>query len=205
MKRLRRLSALQYFVVKATLFLLCLAPAAMAGIALPQSVNPVEFLTRESGTNALRFLIITLCITPLRLATGLNWLIKLRRMFGLFTFSYAAVHFSVYLFLDLQLDFSVLFADIVKRKYITVGFTAWLILIALAATSNDWSIRRMGAKLWGKLHKAVYAAAPLAAVHFLWLKRGKDWSEPLIYLAIIVFLLALRHRKAQRFLSRFHG
>ena len=98
MKRLRRLSALQYFVVKATLFLLCLAPAAMAGIALPQSVDPVEFLTRESGTNALRFLIITLCITPLRLATGLNWLIKLRRMFGLFTFSYAAVHFSVYLF-----------------------------------------------------------------------------------------------------------
>ena len=94
--------------------------------------------------------------------------------------------------------------DVIERKYITVGFFAFLILIALAVTSNSLSIRRFGTKSWERLHKLVYAAAPLAAIHFLWQKRGDDWSEPLIYLVIIIFLLTLRYPKIKQQLSRCH-
>ena len=141
-------------------------------------------------------------MTPLRLLGGWRTPVKLRRMFGLYAFFYALCHFSVYLFLDLQLDFSLLWDDVIERKYITVGFTAFLLLLPLAATSNGFCIRRLGAAVWTKLHRAVYAIGILGALHFLWIKRGKDIGEPLVYAFIICALVSMRLPAAQNFLKR---
>ncbi len=201
-----RLSPRRFAILKWTLFALCLVPAARAAAAVFFSgsppPDPVEFLTGESGEWTLRFLVITLAITPLRLLFNTPTPLKLRRMFGLFAFFYAACHFSVYLFFDLQLDFSHVLEDILERKFITVGFTALVLMAPLAATSNAFSIRRMGAKMWLNLHRAVYAIGIFGAVHFLWLKRAKNIGEPLIYLAIICALLAVRLPAAQNLIRR---
>ena len=195
-----------FFILKAALFLACLAPAvaAVAEVFLSDSPpgDPVAFLTRQSGELALKFMVITLSMTPLRLLTAWSAPLKLRRMFGLFAFFYAACHFSVYLFLDLQLNFALVLDDIIKRKYITVGFAAFLLLLPLAATSNNFSIRRLGAKMWTKLHRAAYAIGILGAVHFLWLEKGDDLGEPLAYLAVICALLAVRLPAVQQFLKK---
>ncbi|MGI9298479.1 MAG: sulfite oxidase heme-binding subunit YedZ [Gammaproteobacteria bacterium] len=201
-----RLSPRKFFALKAALFAASLLPAAVVVAALFFSDNPpaepVDFLTRETGESALRFLIITLAMTPLRLLTGRQGPLQLRRMFGLFAFFYAACHFSVYLFLDLQLDFSLAWDDVVKRKYITVGAAALLLLIPLAATSNQFSVKKMGFAAWQKLHRAVYAISVFGAVHFLWLKKGEDIGEPLAYLFIILLLLATRPPPMQKLLRR---
>lgn len=202
----RLLTPRRFLFLKAVLFVLCLVPAALCVRAVFFSDNPpsepIEFLTRESGEQALRLLVITLAMTPLRLLGGWQTPVKLRRMFGLYAFFYALCHFSVYLFLDLQLDFSLVWDDIVERKYITVGFTAFLLLLPLAATSNKFSIRRLGTATWSNLHRAVYAIGFLGALHFLWIKRGKDIGEPLLYALIIFTLVSMRLPAAQNFLKR---
>ncbi len=151
-------------------------------------VEPVNALERAYGELALQFLVAGLCITPLRRFLGVNFL-KYRRALGLTAFYFVAVHFVVWAFIDLQ-DLSAVWADIVKRPYVTVGMVALLLMIPLALTSNTQSIRRLGPK-WNKLHKLTYGVCLLGALHFLWLVKGFQ-IEPLVYAALILGLLTLR-------------
>lgn len=151
-------------------------------------VEPIEALEHRYGELALQLLIAGLAVTPLRRHVGLN-LMKFRRAIGVLTFVYVALHLLVWLVLDVQLP-SQIWADILKRPYITVGMTAFLLLLPLALTSNNWSVRRLGPR-WRKLHRLVYAAALLGAMHYLLLAKGLQ-IEPLVYLATIIALLALR-------------
>lgn len=157
-------------------------------------IEPIKALEHELGGIALQLLIAGLCITPLRRFLGVN-LIKFRRALGLLTFYYVCLHLLVWLVLDVQIPAQI-WADIVKRPYVTIGFSAFLLLVPLAATSNNWSVRKLGPK-WRQLHKLTYLAAILGAVHFIWLVKGFQ-IEPLVYLAVILGLLALRLRPARR-------
>lgn len=160
-------------------------------------VEPINALEREYGELALKLLVASLCITPMRRHLGLN-LLKFRRALGLLAFAYVTVHFAVWAILDVQ-SLERVWSDILKRPYVTVGMVALLLLIPLAATSNNRAIRRLGAR-WRLLHRLVYPAALLAAVHFIWLSKGFQ-IEPLVYLGVISVLLALR-AKAGRVLGR---
>lgn len=154
--------------------------------------NPIEFITRSTGTWALIFLCITLAMTPLRLLTGFTVWIKLRRMLGLFCFFYAAIHFSIWFWLDQNLNLQSMWADVIKRPFITMGFLTLVLLIPLALTSNQWAIRQLGRR-WTLLHKLVYLIACTAIVHYWWHKAGKnDLGTVSIYGAVIVLLLACR-------------
>lgn len=159
--------------------------------------EPIKALERELGKIALQLLIAGLCITPLRRHLGVN-LIRFRRALGLLTFSYVCLHLLVWLVLDVQI-LAQIWADIVKRPYVTVGFTAFLLMIPLAVTSNDLSLRRLGQR-WRRLHRLTYAVAMLGAVHFIWLSKGFQ-IEPLVYLVVILGLLALRLRLMRRIRS----
>ena len=152
--------------------------------------EPIKELEHELGELALKMLIVGLAVTPLRRFAGLN-LLRFRRAIGLITFYYVCCHLLVWLVLDVQLP-SQIWADIVKRPYITVGMAAFALLIPLAVTSNNWSVRRLG-PWWRKIHKLVYPAAVLGAIHFVMLRKGFQ-IEPLIYLGLILALLALRMR-----------
>lgn len=156
--------------------------------------DPVKGLEHELGQWALKLIIAGLAITPLRRFAGVN-LIRFRRAVGLATFSYVCLHFAVWLFLDVQI-WSQIWADIVKRPYVTIGFAAFVAMIPLALTSNNWSIRKLG-PTWRKLHKLTYLAAVLGGVHYIWLVKGIQ-IEPLVYMSIIVGLLALRLRWPKR-------
>ncbi len=157
-------------------------------------VEPIKALEHELGELGLQVLILVLAITPLRMATGIN-LIKYRRALGLIAFFYIALHLLVWLILDVQIV-SQIFKDIVKRPYITIGMAAFVLMIPLAATSNNWSIRKLG-PAWRKLHKLTYVVAVLGSVHFVMLVKG--WQvEPLVYLGIILGLLALRLPQIKR-------
>ncbi len=159
------------------------------GIMDRLGADPQNVLERALGLWALRFLVAGLAVTPLRRSFGLN-LVRYRRAIGLLAFWYACLHLTVYLVLDQGLDGAAIWADILKRPYITVGMAAFTLLVPLAATSNAFSIRRLGAG-WNRLHKLVYPAALLAALHFLMLVKA--WPpEPLIYLALVAALLAYR-------------
>lgn len=151
-------------------------------------VEPIKALEHELGKIALQLLIAGLAITPLRQHVGVN-LLKFRRGFGLLTFYYVCLHLLVWLVLDVQV-LGQIWADIIKRPYVTIGMAAFVLMVPLAVTSNNWSLRRLGAK-WRVLHKAVYAIAILGGVHFIWLTKGFQ-IEPLIYMAAILGLLALR-------------
>ena len=192
----RNLSRGQTRALKTGLFVALALPftAAIYGIftqTLPTS-EPIDYLTRQSGENALRLLVAVLCVTPLRRATNWNFLLRLRRMLGVFMFFYALCHFSVYLVLDRGLDVSTVIEDVLDRRFITMGFAAFVMLVPLALTSTDWSVKKLGARRWQKIHRLVYPIAIAACVHFLWLKRGDDWREPLAYLAIFAALFAAR-------------
>lgn len=179
--------------IKLIVFILCLVPCAILVVGIMQNSlgpNPVEAVLHSTGGWTLRFLLITLAMTPLKIMLGKPWPIKFRRMFGLFTFFYATLHFLTWFAIDQALDWANILADIAERPYVTVGFIAWCILLALAITSNRWSIRQLG-KSWGKLHTAVYAAALLGILHFVWLVKA-DWLEPLVYGLILLVLLAFR-------------
>ncbi len=154
------------------------------------AVDPVKFLELEFGQTALNFILLTLMITPVRQLAGLTHLPRLRRMLGLFAFFYAALHFTVYVVLDLDLDWHMVGADIIKRPYITVGFTALLLLIPLAVTSTQRMMRRLG-KRWAKLHRLVYLIAILGVWHYYWQVK-LDVREPLLYAGILALLLGYR-------------
>ncbi|WP_299948027.1 protein-methionine-sulfoxide reductase heme-binding subunit MsrQ [uncultured Ruegeria sp.] len=160
------------------------------GITGGLGVEPIEALEHEFGELALQLLILGLAVSPLRRFVGIN-LMKFRRAIGVLTFSYVALHLLIWLVLDVQIP-SEIWADIVKRPYITVGMAAFLLLLPLAVTSNNWSVRRWGPR-WRKLHKLVYPAALLGALHYVMLAKGFQ-IEPLIYLSIILGLLATRLR-----------
>ena len=161
--------------------------------------DPVRTLTLRTGWWALSFLLMSLAMTPLRKFTGSTTWIHYRRMLGLWAFALVCCHLSIYLVLDLQGRWAQIFPDIAKRPYITVGFSAWLLLIPLALTSTAAMMRKLGRR-WRQLHKLVYLIAPLGVLHFLWLVK-KDQTEPLIFAAILTVLLAARlikNRKAPR-------
>jgi sulfoxide reductase heme-binding subunit YedZ len=152
--------------------------------------NPVEYLTHATGDWALRFLLITLVITPLRRLAGWRRPMLVRRMLGLFSFFYASLHLLIWLWLDREWYWAGMLEDVLKRPYITVGMLAFIILLALALTSNIFSMRRLG-KNWQRLHRLVYGAALLGILHYLWLVKA-DLSSPLIYLTVFVVLMLLR-------------
>ncbi len=179
---------------KPLVFLACLMPLAYLVWDAAHDIlgtDPVAQLEHRSGDWALRLLLATLAITPLRKITGWNKLIRYRRMFGLFAFFYITMHLLIYLLIDLGGFWSQLLGEIVKRPYITVGFTAWLLLIPLAITSTQGMIRRLGARRWQRLHRLVYLAALLGVLHFMWLVKS-DHREPATYLGVLVVLMLWR-------------
>ena len=189
----RRLFRDRVAAFKPLLFALCLLPlAALAWDIWHEALgpDPVAQLEHRSGDWALRLLLATLAITPLRRLTGWNKAIRFRRMLGLFAFFYVTVHLTIYLVVDLGGFWSQLLTEIAKRPYITVGFTAWLLLIPLALTSTNAMMRRLG-RHWQRLHKLVYLIAVLAVLHFLWLVKA-DHREPAIYLGVLIVLFLLR-------------
>ncbi|WP_454270936.1 protein-methionine-sulfoxide reductase heme-binding subunit MsrQ [Roseovarius sp. MBR-51] len=192
-----RINALARRVPVWAVWLLALAPAVWTfylGLTGGLGAEPIKALERELGEIALQLVILGLCITPLRRHLGVN-LIRFRRAVGLLAFSYVCLHLLVWLVLDVQI-LAQIWADIIKRPYVTVGFSAFLLMIPLAMTSNDFSLRRLGPR-WRQLHKLTYGVAVLGAVHFVWLSKGFQ-IEPLIYLAVILGLLVLRWRPKAR-------
>lgn len=152
--------------------------------------EPIKALEHELGEIALQLLIIGLCVTPLRQYLGLN-LMKFRRAIGVLAFTYVALHLLVWVVLDMSLLWSQMWADIWKRPYITVGMAGFLVLVPLALTSNNLSVRKLGAASWRKLHKLTYLAVLLGGIHYIWLVKGIQ-IEPLLYMAVILALLGLR-------------
>ncbi len=159
--------------------------------------EPVKGMEHFTGRTALVILFITLAVTPLRRLTGWNGLVKVRRLIGLFAFFYALVHFSIFLVFDLELSFGDLTREIVKRPYITVGFSVLVILTTLAVTSPQAMVRRLGGKRWQAIHRLIYLAAILGVLHFTWAQK-KDIRLPLIYAAILAVLLGVRLVAAAR-------
>lgn len=182
---------------KPFVFALCLLPLAwLAWDTLHGQLgtDPVARLEHRSGDWALRLLLATLAITPLRMLTKWTWLTRYRRLLGLFAFFYASVHLAIYLVVDLGGFWSQILGEIVKKPYITVGFTAWLLMVPLALTSTRGMMRRLGGN-WQRLHRLVYVVGACGVLHFMWLvKSGNTIAvrEPLVYLAILLLLLALR-------------
>ncbi|MDO9436180.1 sulfite oxidase heme-binding subunit YedZ [Hydrogenophaga sp.] len=155
--------------------------------------NPAEALIRSLGDWTLRFLVLVLAITPLRVTTGWSSLARMRRMVGLFVFFYACMHLLSYAWFDMGFELSEIAADVAKRPFILVGFLAWLLLVSLAATSFNRAIRAMGAARWQLLHRAVYIVAGLAVLHFFWMRAGKNnFAEVAVYAAILASLLGWR-------------
>ncbi len=181
---------------KVVLFLLCLLPLAwyvFGAFADRLGANPAETLIRGLGDWALRLLWITLAVTPLRTWTNQPALARFRRMLGLFAFFYASLHLLAYGWLDKGLDLADILRDIGKRPFILMGFTAWLLLVPLAATSFNRAIKALGAPRWQALHKLVYAIAVVGLMHFIWMRAGKNnFAEPLIYGSILAVLLGWR-------------
>ncbi len=195
-------------LIRWAIYLLGLTPAVWTfyfGVMDQLGADPLKVLERSLGDWALRFLIAALAVTPLRDLAGIN-LLRYRRAIGLLSFYYALLHLTTYLVLDQVLDLSAIFADILKRPYITIGMLSFAILVPLAITSNNVMIRRLGGAAWSRLHRWVYLAAAAAAVHYLLVV--KSWTmEPIIYAAIVALLLAYRvvRRLRPRIRLRFSG
>ncbi|MBV8635008.1 MAG: sulfoxide reductase heme-binding subunit YedZ [Burkholderiaceae bacterium] len=189
-------SARQITALKVVLFVAALLPLArlISFAALDRlGANPVEFITRNTGDWTLYFLCLTLAITPLRRLSNWNWLIKLRRMIGLYAFFYALLHFTTFFWFDHFFDLNEMWRDVIKRPFITVGFIAFVFLIPLAVTSTNGMVRRLGGKRWQWLHRLVYVVAGLGILHFWWMKAGKhDFAQPILFGAIVAVLLAAR-------------
>lgn len=187
-------------LLKPVVFISCLLPLAAAIFAVAQNrlgANPIESLLHITGEWGLRFLLITLCVTPLQFIFKWGWIAKLRRMLGLFAFFYAVMHMLVWLVLDQGLDWATIIKEIVEKKYITVGMIALLGLLPLALTSNRLAIRKLGKK-WKPLHKLVYPLTLLVIVHFLWQVKAKDIAEPALYLGVLLILLSWRFLRMVR-------
>ena len=183
-------------ITKPLVFLLCCSPFAWlfyGACANTLGANPAEALIRSTGDWALRFLCLTLCVTPLRQLTGQAALARLRRMLGLFTFFYAMLHFLSYAWLDMGFDPTAILQDIPKRPFALVGALALLLMLPLAATSFNRAIKTLGAKRWQTLHKTIYAIALLALLHFFWMRSGKnDYAEVAAYAGVVAMLLGWR-------------
>jgi len=181
--------------IKAVVWIAALAPLAWLvrdGLRDDLTADPVKFITHFTGRTALIILFITLTITPIRRVTGWNGIIRLRRLIGLFSFFYAVIHLLIYLAFDRGFVFSELGEDIAKRPYITIGFTAWLMLLTLAVTSPLAVVRRLGGKRWRAIHRLVYVIPVLGVIHFTWAQK-KDIRLPLAYAAVLggIFLVRL--------------
>ena len=189
---------------KVAVFLACLGPLArllfkffgptptdVQSWGLGLGANPIEFITHSTGDWTLIFLLITLAITPLRKLSGLNWLVRYRRMLGLFAFFYGSLHLTTYVWLDKFFDVHAMFADIVKRRFITAGLTGYLLMVPLALTSTSWSIRKLGGKRWQLLHRLIYFSALAGVVHYIWLVKA-DLHKPLEYGFVLAILLGYR-------------
>ncbi len=186
MKRIR--------ILKIPVFLACLTPLALLawkGYASLLGANPIEVITRSTGKWTLTFLLVTLAITPVRRLTGLHWLIRFRRMTGLFAFFYGCLHFLTYIWLDKFFDLHDVVKDVAKRPFITVGFTAFVLMIPLAVTSTQGWIRRLGGRRWNLLHRLIYISAIGGVVHFWWLVKA-DVLRPAIYASALAALLGYR-------------
>ena len=186
--------------LKAVVWVGCLTPLATLAWRLwtdPLVTNPIDVATKTLGDWTLRILLLSLTMTPLRILFGLSWPVTLRRLLGLFAFSYVLLHFSVWLVVDHFFDWPEMAADVVKRPYITVGFTALLLLIPLAATSTAGMVRRLGAVTWRRLHRLVYLIATLGVLHYLWLAKV-GVRGPYYYAAWLAPLLAVRVVDATR-------
>jgi sulfoxide reductase heme-binding subunit YedZ len=182
--------------IKVALFVLALLPLARlvtGAFVYPEWLgsNPAEFITRATGDWTLRFLLITLAVTPLRKLTGWGWLLRFRRMLGLFAFFYGVVHLSSYVSFDHVFDAGEIIKDIIKRPFITVGFGTLLLMLPLAVTSTNAMVRRLGAKRWLALHRLIYVIAPLGVLHFWWMVK-RDLTEPIIYALLLALLLGYR-------------
>jgi len=193
---------------KPLVFVLCLLPFVWLtlGAAFDRlGANPAEVLIRSLGDWALRFLCMTLAVTPIRVLTHTPQLVRFRRMLGLYVFFYASLHLLAYAWLDMGLDASDIGRDILKRPFILMGFVAWMTLVPLAATSFNAAIRYLGSTRWQALHRLVYVAVCLALVHFFWMRAGKrNFGEVTVYAAIVAVLLIWRiqaaiGRRRQRF------
>ena len=176
------------------LFLVCLVPFTLLvwdGLNDQLGANPVQTVTHQTGLWGLRLLLVTLTGTPLRRLTGWGPIVRFRRMLGLFAFFYALLHFLTYVVIDQGLALHDILEDVAKRPYVTIGFTGFVLLVPLAATSTDGMIRRLGGKRWKQLHQLVYVTAVAGCFHYLWLVKA-DTRDPLIYFSILTALLALR-------------
>lgn len=193
---LAMLSPARLRAVKVVVWLLALLPflrLVYLGATAQFGANPLEFVTRSTGTWTLVMLCATLAITPLRRLSGWNWVVRLRRMLGLFAFFYGLQHFLLWLAVDRGFDLAYMLKDVIERPFITVGFAAFALMVPLALTSTNGMVKRLGGKRWQVLHKAVYGIVVLAILHYWWHKAGKhDFSEVSIYAAVVFVLLAAR-------------
>ena len=181
-------------VIKPFIFTLCLMPMVWLiwrGLSGDLGANPIEVITRFLGDWAMRILLVTLAVTPLRRLTGQVEVMRFRRLVGLFAFFYVALHVSSYVVVDQFFDWPAIWADIVKRLYISLGMGALVILAAMTATSTAGMIKRLGRRKWSRLHKGVYGAAVLAVIHFFMMRKGFQ-IEPLVYAGILAMLLGAR-------------
>jgi len=180
--------------IKAAVFLACLVPLAhlfWQGARNHLGANPVEYITHSTGWWALALILITLCVTPVRRIAGLPWLLRFRRMLGLFAFFYASLHFITYVWLDQFFVWKDIVKDIGKRPFIMLGFSAFVLLIPLAITSTNAMVKRLGAKRWQWLHRLIYVLSALGVAHFWWLVK-KDITEPFIFAVLLALLLIIR-------------
>ena len=180
-------------IAKPLVFIVSLIPLGglfWMGFQGDLGANPVETITHQTGEWGLRFLLITLAVTPLRRLLGWNWLQRFRRMLGLFAFFYVCLHFATYLVFDHFFNLQTILDDVLERPYITLGFSAFLLLIPLAVTSTNTMMKRLG-RNWQRLHRLVYFIGILAVLHFLWLVKA-DYLEPVIYAGLLALLLGYR-------------
>ncbi len=193
--------------LKPTIFFAALVPLALLvwnAFHDGLGANPVETITHETGSWGLRFLLLTLLVTPLRRASGWQALARVRRMLGLFAFFYICLHFLTYVVLDAYFDLHYILEDITDRTYITLGFTSFVLLVPLALTSTNAMVRRLGGRNWRRLHRLAYVAATGGVLHFLWLVKA-DLREPLIYLGLLLLLFLARVPAIADRLARIRG
>lgn len=201
---IRRINETHLRILKGVLFLLALIPLErLVAWALMDSLgaNPIEKVLRQTGYWTLTFLTLTMALTPIRQWTGVIWVGRFRRMLGLFAFFYSLLHLGTYVILDQFFDWMGILKDIAKRPYITVGFTALVLMIPLAVTSTDGMLRRLGGERWRKLHRLIYVITLGGIIHFWWLVK-KDITEPFIFASIYAVSMLLRSLMQQRNLRK---
>ena len=201
-------SAAQLAALKGAVFIAALLPVtrlALGVVSDSLGANPLEFITRCTGTWTFNFLLITLTVTPLRKIAGLPWLIRLRRMLGLFCFFYACLHFTTFVWFDHFFDLGAMLRDVAKRPFITAGFSAFILLLPLALTSSNRAVRWLGGPRWQALHRLVYPIGIIACVHYFWLVKPIALIYPLLYSAALALLLGWRARARMRAFGPFPG